>query len=132
MDPGSTTETSGVAAEGSNVTSQAQAPGWNEQSKFDYDKYESAEAPSEGWYGNSAVYEWKGEYGDIGPKVPLLEEQLFRGVNRMREGEHRDALNLEVAVAGPTKCTPVRSVSKPDRSTSLTRYFTGCSGTPIY
>ena len=36
------------------------------------------------WAANAAKYEWNDEYGDVGPKNPHLEEQLFRSefINR--------------------------------------------------
>lgn len=60
---------------------------------------------------SSAVYEWNDEYGDVGPEVPQLEEQLFNNAFRLRQGKHMANLQLEVTVEGPDKIHPVRSVS---------------------
>ena len=60
---------------------------------------------------SSAVYEWDDEYGDVGPEVPQLEEQLFNNAFRLRQGKHMANLQLEVTVEGPNKIHPVRSVS---------------------
>lgn len=38
------------------------------------------------WFGNAAVYEWNDEYGDVGPKFPALEKQLFGAANHTRTG----------------------------------------------
>lgn len=38
------------------------------------------------WAGNAAVYEWNEEYGDVGPKFPELEQQLFGAANHTRTG----------------------------------------------
>lgn len=38
------------------------------------------------WAGNAAVYEWNDEYGDVGPKFPALEKQLFGAGNHTRTG----------------------------------------------
>ncbi|KAL4805585.1 P-loop containing nucleoside triphosphate hydrolase protein [Aspergillus unguis] len=74
----------------------ARQKGWVEPEKYDYSKYNAPFAPlsldksaedgenpvndddTPEWAANAAKYEWKDEYGDIGPKNPKLEEQLFR------------------------------------------------------
>lgn len=68
-----------------------------------------------GFYGDAAVYEWRGEYGDIGPSVPQLEDQLFGGDHVMRQGDHVENLQLEVTVEGPVKVTPIREVGLPSQ-----------------
>jgi len=40
------------------------------------------------WAHNAARYEWLEEYGDVGPKVPELENQLFRSEFLNRHGAH--------------------------------------------
>ena len=39
------------------------------------------------WGANSARYEWKEEYGDVGPAFKLLEDQLF-GTTRPERAEY--------------------------------------------
>lgn len=39
------------------------------------------------WASSGAVYEWNDEYGDVGPRFPDLEDQLFgKNNNHVREG----------------------------------------------
>ena len=124
MDPVTAGEPAGAGEP--DFISKARAAGWVERTEFDYDAYERSDKPTEGWYGNSAVYEWKGEYGDIGPSVEALEHQLFGSKNRMREGSHRQALDLEVDIAGPTKCAPLRRVSEPHSFRALSALLFHC------
>lgn len=75
----------------------ARERGWVAPEALDYDKYKFApaeklaeggeslqEEPVPEWAANAAKYEWNDEYGDVGPKNPRLEEQLFRSefINR--------------------------------------------------
>jgi ATP-dependent RNA helicase DDX3X len=77
----------------------AREKGWVEPEKYDYAKYNAppvrpvAEgAPTEVpafesdlvWASDARKYEWKEEYGDVGPEDKDLEQQLFRGefINR--------------------------------------------------
>lgn len=83
---------------------QARAAGWAEPKAYDYNaaqaKHGDAPAPSSaeqvdnedepGWMHNAIKYEWKEEFGDVGPEVPELEAQLFRGDSRTRTGQHLD------------------------------------------
>lgn len=39
------------------------------------------------WASSGAVYEWNEEYGDVGPRFPDLEDQLFgKNNNHVRQG----------------------------------------------
>lgn len=42
------------------------------------------EAP--GWAHNAVKYEWAEEYGDVGPRIPELEAQLFQSEFLNRRG----------------------------------------------
>ena len=73
------------------------AHGWVQPEAYDYAKYnmsgkeyeaqkaaaaENAELgptlhSGETWAGSAPVYEWKGEYGDVGPRFPDIEKMLF-------------------------------------------------------
>lgn len=72
--------------------------GWVPKQGYDYDTYNksSKELYDEGlapgglgaqdWASNAAKYEWNDEYGDVGPRFPELEAQLFGSEHRMRTG----------------------------------------------
>ncbi|QSZ30836.1 hypothetical protein DSL72_000394 [Monilinia vaccinii-corymbosi] len=62
------------------------------------------------WASNGAIYEWSDEYGDVGPRFPDLEEQLFGNQNNhVRQGLQFDNIaTLSVTQEGTTKITPVR------------------------
>lgn len=84
------------------AASTAREKGWTEPEGYDYSKYNTTPlgpplaTPGEGtesrqqqqdlpeWAANAAKYEWKDEYGDVGPANPQLEEMLFRSelINR--------------------------------------------------
>lgn len=50
--------------------------GWVERTAFDYTAMAEAET-SASWDGNARVYQWKDEYGDVGPAFEELEVELF-------------------------------------------------------
>ena len=78
---------------------------WAEPQKFDYQAYNAAppkgqraDVPAEGddtvdapkvptWMSNAAKYEWKEEYGDVGPRHAELEKELFGSEFKMKTGE---------------------------------------------
>ncbi|KAL4800551.1 P-loop containing nucleoside triphosphate hydrolase protein [Aspergillus venezuelensis] len=61
------------------------------------------------WAANAAKYEWNDEYGDVGPKNPHLEEQLFRSefINRtgLKIGNLR---NIEVIAESHERPNPIK------------------------
>jgi ATP-dependent RNA helicase DDX3X len=67
----------------------ARDKGWVEPEKYDYSRYAGPnEQPTNGgdsplndipWASDARKYEWKEEYGDVGPKDDELEKMLFRG-----------------------------------------------------
>jgi hypothetical protein len=63
------------------------------------------------WLGNARKYEWKDEYGEVGERIPELEEDLFNSMAMVREGQHRQVLDIEVRVEGPERLQPIRKVS---------------------
>lgn len=71
----------------------ARSKGWSEPQKYNYDLYNAQELKvledgSEGqWASNAAKYEWKEEYGDIGPRHEELEKMLFHSDLTARAGE---------------------------------------------
>jgi len=94
---------------------RAQEAGWVNTIPVNYNLQQSnREDELAAYAASSAVYEWDDEYGDVGPEVPQLEEQLFNNAFRLRQGKHMSNLQLEVTVEGPDKIHPVRSVSLPN------------------
>lgn len=91
---------------------RAQEAGWTEQTAFNYEEFARAGADDAEWFGAARVFEWNPEeYGDVAPRIPELEEVLFGGEFQQRKGEHLNALELDVVVAGPEKLQPLRQVS---------------------
>lgn len=91
---------------------RAQDAGWVATQPVDYSIRQSSRDDEMAHYlAESAVYEWDDEFGDVGPEVPELEEQLFGGHFRVRQGQHMNNLQFEVTVEGPDKLQPARSVS---------------------
>lgn len=83
----------------------AKEAGWIDTVPANYNHHQDSDGAQ------YAVYEWAEEYGEVGPRVPELEEQLFGGEFRMRQGQHTQALELPTTVEGPMKVSPIRSVS---------------------
>lgn len=90
---------------------RARDAGWTETTAFDYDSFQRQGGDDGKFLGEAAVYEWSGEYGDVAPEVPELEKILFGTEHRTIEGEHRNNIDLEVGVEGPTSVKPIRTVS---------------------
>ena len=92
----------GVAVKDEAAHQRARDKGWVAPQGFDYDTYnaplgqarqgnEGGEAVTDaGWNHGAERYEWKteynDEYGDVGPPIPELENQLFRSAFIMRKG----------------------------------------------
>lgn len=60
--------------------------GWTEPVPFRYESWNNKDYT--GWASAAARYEWKDEYGDVGPRNEELEKQLFGGEFMSRAG-HR-------------------------------------------
>lgn len=60
--------------------------GWTERVAIKYD--EVTQTKDYDWAGGASRYEWQGTEGDIGPRNPELEEQLFKNILIPRAG-HR-------------------------------------------
>ena len=63
--------------------------GWSEPQAYDYAAYkEGGESaiPNQIWGHDAAKYEWKEEFGDVGPAVEELEDQLYRNDHRPKQG----------------------------------------------
>jgi ATP-dependent RNA helicase DDX3X len=94
-----------------------QDKGWNDRIPFVYDSVTGGtaapdktrdEAP---WLSDAAVYEWDDEFGDVAPRVPKLEKELYESEDTMRVGDRITALQFEVSLQGPVKVQAVRNVS---------------------
>lgn len=55
---------------------QSAPTGWVEPTAFDYTAMAEAETAAT-WDGNARVYQWKDEFGDVGPAFEELEVELF-------------------------------------------------------
>lgn len=91
--PAAATQQSSVNADAAAV---AREKGWTAPQQYDYSKYNTTVQPlekaAEGddivdlpeWAANAAKYEWRDEFGDIGPPNSELEDMLFRNdwINR--------------------------------------------------
>lgn len=84
--------------------SKAQEAGWTETVPVNYTRQSACDEEYQ-----TAVYEWNDEYGDVGPAIPELEQQLYGGEFRLRQGDHMQALKLDVTVEGPERILPIRS-----------------------
>lgn len=47
---------------------------------------EFVDNPMEQWMHSAEKYEWKEEYGDVGPEIPELEAQLFNKNHKPQKG----------------------------------------------
>lgn len=61
------------------VGEKKKVEGWVDAKPYEYDTY-TRDSTANDWDGNAKVYEWDGEEGDVGPKVPELETELFGAV----------------------------------------------------
>ncbi|KAH8690538.1 putative DEAD/DEAH box RNA helicase [Talaromyces proteolyticus] len=103
----------------------AREKGWNEPEKYDYAKYggpaaksgEDGEATEDvessddiGWASSASRYEWKEEYGDVGPEDKSLEAQLFRSAFINRVGvKFENIKNIQVTAESSQRPAPITS-----------------------
>lgn len=69
----------------SNINLDPKVGGWAAQQKDDYTATTNI-VDTQPSAASARVYEWNDEYGDIGPKIPELEEQLFGTSDSRGEG----------------------------------------------
>ena len=108
--PDAASEGTAVAAPVALPAKNPQEYGWVEPTKYNYDLYtksskEQAEAQANvlgesavtedvgvggiavgDWASNAKTYTWDDEYGDVIPRFPDLEKQLFGAENHVRTG----------------------------------------------
>lgn len=89
---------------------RARAAGWTETTAFDYQAFERSGGNDIDWHGLARVYEWKDEYGDVAPRVPELEKELFGGEFQMRTGNHLHNLELDSCVEGSQRIERINDV----------------------
>ncbi|KAK5000304.1 hypothetical protein LTR66_000836, partial [Elasticomyces elasticus] len=87
--------------------SKAQLAGWVSTTPYAYETYSTREGPAPAWASGAAKYEWKEEFGDVGPEVPELEALLFNDKHKMEAGDAIKCLEFKVTVEGPKKITPI-------------------------
>ena len=94
----------------------------------------SSAEPNNGpdWLHNAAKYEWDEKFGEVGPEVPELEEQLFNSKHIVRRGNDIQALEFEVKLEGPTPVRPVRQVGLSEALYLLARCFDTDSFTSLW
>lgn len=83
----------------------AREKGWVEPQRYNYDAYNTVEKPADvaevasgEWGSNAAKYEWKEEYGDIGPPNEELEKMLFHGEHLVRQGNFMEKYVLALTL----------------------------------
>lgn len=65
----------------------AREAGWAERTPYKYDDADNNDhADQPLWAHKKGRYEWKEEYGDVGPEVPQLEKELFHDEFINRQG----------------------------------------------
>lgn len=62
------------------------------------------------WAATAARYEWDDDYGEVGPPMPELEQELFRQETVMRRGNAFQVLQYKIKQEGPVQIAPVRNV----------------------
>ncbi|CAM1501746.1 Fc.00g037300.m01.CDS01 [Cosmosporella sp. VM-42] len=84
---------------------------WAKQEASDYTAGEDA-GPQQTWDGNVPVYQWDEEFGDVGPKFPELEIELFGPEDTRKERTGLDFSQIEciqVEQEGPIKIEPIKT-----------------------
>jgi len=124
------TQPTGAPADKAEAAAKARAYGFAEPIKYDYAVYgvktggdaegEATSLPDFNWAANAAKYEYNEEYGEVGPRIPQLEQQLYTGEHIVRTGLYITKLHFKVTVEGPVTIHPIASVS----STYLSRELT--------
>lgn len=69
------------------LVAKIRAKGWGVPVEYDYKSLNIANRNERRFFADATRYEWKDEYGDVGPAIPELEEQLFRSDFINRPGE---------------------------------------------
>ncbi|CAG8898838.1 unnamed protein product [Penicillium egyptiacum] len=98
---------SGVGPNAEAAQKVARDKGWTDPVPFEYAELANSKDHLD-WAGVAVRYEWKDEYGDVGPAVPELEDQLFHGELIARAGAKLDELNsYKVNIESPNEIRAV-------------------------
>ncbi|KAL8796803.1 MAG: hypothetical protein Q9195_000886 [Heterodermia aff. obscurata] len=113
-----TDKMSTATLQNADAAQRSRAAGWVEPVKYDYESYNAdgkearesldptVELPT--WAANATKYEWKDEYGDVGPEHPELEAILFGTDTRVTEGKFREKLQvIPVTFESEAKIRPI-------------------------
>ncbi|KAJ5555042.1 DEAD/DEAH box RNA helicase [Penicillium sp. DV-2018c] len=85
----------------------ARNKGWTERVPYAYAELANNKDHRD-WASVAVRYEWKDDYGDVGPAVPELEEQLFRSDYISRAGDKIDELNsYKVNIESPNEIVAI-------------------------
>lgn len=110
----------GPPADKEEAAAKARAYGFVTPIKYDYSVYgvktgpdaedEAESVPAYNWAASAEKYEWDEEFGEVGPRVPELEDLLFKGEHMMKIGIHMQNLTFRVTVEGPVRPGPIFKV----------------------
>ncbi len=82
-----------VTAKNADAVATAREKGWAEPSSYDYEEYRKesndatvANSTVTAWGHNAQKYEWKEEYGEVGPRNEDLEQMLYHSEFITRQG----------------------------------------------
>lgn len=85
--------TNEAASKNVEAAAYAREQGWAEPSSYDYEEYAKPakdatviDATMPMWGHNAQKYEWKEEYGDVGPRNEELERMLYHSEFITRQG----------------------------------------------
>ncbi|KAL6896968.1 P-loop containing nucleoside triphosphate hydrolase protein [Trichoderma evansii] len=91
---------------------QSAPAGWVERTAFDYTAMAEAETAAT-WDGNARVYQWKDEYGDVGPAFEELEVELFGDPESRRDRQtgldFSKIEQIEVIQEGPQRIEYIKT-----------------------
>ncbi|KAJ5464263.1 DEAD/DEAH box RNA helicase [Penicillium sp. IBT 31633x] len=98
---------SGVGPNTDAVLQVAREKGWTDRVPYEYAELTNNKDHRD-WAGIAVRYEWKDDYGDVGPAVPELEQQLFHSDLISRAGDKLDELNsYKVVIESPNEVKAV-------------------------
>ncbi|KAJ4140127.1 hypothetical protein NW768_001480 [Fusarium equiseti] len=84
---------------------------WTEPEAIDYTSMATSD-DAQTWGCTARTYDWKDEYGEVGPKYPELELELFGDPSTRHDRKGVDfsqIASIEVQQEGPTKIDPIGS-----------------------
>lgn len=116
----------GAPADKDEAEKKARDSGWVEKKAYDYSLYQNgvptipegdegvadSDAPrANPWASQAAKYLWTDEYGEVGPRHPGLEAELYNKEFHAETGQRMSTyLEEEVKEEGPANFTPIQKV----------------------